>query len=170
MLYQLSYLGTSLPPGRGAAVYSQAGRPCPPRFALRFRMAQPAIGRTWHSSKGGGDSSFQPANNVLKQNKYFLLAVFVLVLASGDCVGTGEPAVQIDITTAIRAERPRCLGRRLAADRARFGAAGLVGRRIGWRLSWHSASQSGPETLRRRAGSSFHTAEDRRHWNRNRPS
>src|SRR5580704_9676989 len=37
MLYQLSYLGTSSHGGLGAAVYSQAGRPCPPRFALRAR-------------------------------------------------------------------------------------------------------------------------------------
>jgi hypothetical protein len=35
MLYQLSYLGTSSREGLGAAVYSQAGKPCPPRFALR---------------------------------------------------------------------------------------------------------------------------------------
>ena len=37
MLYQLSYLGTSRAhEGLGAAVYSQAGRPCPPRFACGF--------------------------------------------------------------------------------------------------------------------------------------
>src|ERR1019366_5120093 len=35
MLYQLSYLGTSSREGLGAAVYSQAGKLCPPRFALR---------------------------------------------------------------------------------------------------------------------------------------
>ena len=34
MLYQLSYLGTSLAAGGlGAPVYSQAKRACPPRFA-----------------------------------------------------------------------------------------------------------------------------------------
>ncbi len=34
MLYQLSYLGTSLAAGGlGAPVYSQAGQACPPRFA-----------------------------------------------------------------------------------------------------------------------------------------
>ena len=37
MLYQLSYLGTSLTAGGlGAPVYSQAGQPCPPRFAFGF--------------------------------------------------------------------------------------------------------------------------------------
>jgi hypothetical protein len=34
MLYQLSYLGTASRGRPGAAVYSQAGRPCPPRFAF----------------------------------------------------------------------------------------------------------------------------------------
>ena len=41
MLYQLSYLGTSSHGGLGAAVYSQAGRRCPPRFAYRLRVARP---------------------------------------------------------------------------------------------------------------------------------
>ena len=43
MLYQLSYLGTSEAKGLGAPVYSQAGGPCPPRFAFRLRVAQPAF-------------------------------------------------------------------------------------------------------------------------------
>src|SRR6478609_2306715 len=36
MLYQLSYLGTSLGQGPGAPVYSQAGDPCPPCFAFGY--------------------------------------------------------------------------------------------------------------------------------------
>jgi hypothetical protein len=37
MLYQLSYLGTPLAAGGlGAPVYSQAGQPCPPRFAFGY--------------------------------------------------------------------------------------------------------------------------------------
>jgi hypothetical protein len=43
MLYQLSYLGTALKPQdglKGAAVYSQAGALCPPRYAV-----QPGIAR-----------------------------------------------------------------------------------------------------------------------------
>ena len=57
MLYQLSYLGTSSHGGLGAAVYSQAGRPCPPRFAVRLRAARPCnwpkAGRVRLSPKGG---------------------------------------------------------------------------------------------------------------------
>ena len=36
MLYQLSYLGSSSRGGLEVAVYSQAGRRCPPRFAFGF--------------------------------------------------------------------------------------------------------------------------------------
>jgi hypothetical protein len=43
MLYQLSYLGTSSRGGLGAAVYSQAGEPCPPRFAFGFAWRSRAI-------------------------------------------------------------------------------------------------------------------------------
>jgi hypothetical protein len=43
MLYQLSYLGTSSRGGLGAAVYSQAGQPCPPRFAFGFAWRSRAI-------------------------------------------------------------------------------------------------------------------------------
>ena len=43
MLYQLSYLGTSNPRGGlGAGVYSQAGQPCPPRFAFLSGIARRA--------------------------------------------------------------------------------------------------------------------------------
>jgi hypothetical protein len=48
MLYQLSYLGTASRTVRlGAAVYSQAGRPCPPRFAysLVWRLRRRGAGR-----------------------------------------------------------------------------------------------------------------------------
>ena len=43
MLYQLSYLGTSgtRERGSGAPVYSQAGQPCPPRFAFGFAWRSP---------------------------------------------------------------------------------------------------------------------------------
>ena len=41
MLYQLSYPGTARHGGQGAPVYSQAGQPCPPRFAKRLREARP---------------------------------------------------------------------------------------------------------------------------------
>src|ERR1700720_4759522 len=45
MLYQLSYLGTSSRGDLGAAVYSQAGEPCPPRFAFGFVWRSRAISR-----------------------------------------------------------------------------------------------------------------------------
>jgi hypothetical protein len=49
MLYQLSYLGTSgtRERGSGAPVYSQAGQPCPPRFAFGF---------AWHSLADEGEA------------------------------------------------------------------------------------------------------------------
>ena len=43
MLYQLSYLGTSSREGLGAAVYSQAGERCPPRFACGYAWRSHAI-------------------------------------------------------------------------------------------------------------------------------
>ena len=45
MLYQLSYLGTSSHGGLGAAVYSQAGEPCPPRFAFGYAWRSHAIAK-----------------------------------------------------------------------------------------------------------------------------
>ena len=48
MLYQLSYLGTASRTVRlGAAVYSQAGRPCPPRFAYSL---------VWSGCAGGAQA------------------------------------------------------------------------------------------------------------------
>jgi hypothetical protein len=56
MLYQLSYLGTSSHGGLGAAVYSQAGEPCPPRFACGYawhgHAIWPKAERVRHSPKG----------------------------------------------------------------------------------------------------------------------
>jgi hypothetical protein len=56
LLYQLSYLGTSGPQGGlGAPVYSQAGQPCPPRFAFGFArrsQATPSAKRARRSPQG----------------------------------------------------------------------------------------------------------------------
>ena len=52
MLYQLSYLGTSSRGGLGAAVYSQAEGPCPPRFARgRTRSRRAGARDHWRPPK-----------------------------------------------------------------------------------------------------------------------
>src|SRR5689334_7709461 len=102
MLYQLSYRGVS----RAAqgpverAVYSGVGRRCPPGFAPRA-MA----GRVF-------------SRDIQNIGKPRLFRILVVVLAAGDDIGAGEPAVEIDVAAAGRAERARVLRRRPAADRA----------------------------------------------------
>ena len=69
------------------------------------------------------------AKVVGRRNAFFLC----LLLDRGDRVAAGEPAVEIDVGAALRAERPKPLGCRLAADRAvsragnRVGHAGNIG-------------------------------------------
>ncbi len=64
-----------------------------------------------------------------RRNAFFLC----LLLGRRDRVAAGEPAVEIDVGAALRAERPKPLGCRLAADRAvsragnRVGHAGNIG-------------------------------------------
>ena len=62
MLYQLSYLGTARR-GPGAPVYSQAGLPCPPRFAGGCA----ARGRVKRRPAGSGLLAPETAQNVLNQ-------------------------------------------------------------------------------------------------------
>src|SRR5947209_19565395 len=58
-----------------------------------------------------------------RRNAFFLC----LLLDRGNRVAAGEPAVEIDVGAALRAERPEPLGRRLAADRALSRAGNRVG-------------------------------------------
>src|SRR5438552_15072818 len=96
-----------------------------------------------------------PRNPFVNLKKSCLFPLLRVVLGRRDDIGTTEPAVQVDIPAARRAERARGLRGRLAADRAglelelelglwlglRFaagaGPAGLFRRRQ------HSASRSG---------------------------
>ena len=153
MLYQLSYLGTSGHGGLGAAVYSQAGKPCPPRFALRATRGaatqRPKDAACPASPEGRRRTARNNRGTDPKSPKMTLIVGFLIVLAAGDRVGIRQPAVQVDLPAALRTEGPGGLNGRFAADRARPGAA-LAGTGLGWRLSWHSTSRSEPETLRRR--------------------
>ena len=51
--------------------------------------------------------------------------VFFLVRGDGDCIDTGEPAVEIDVGAASRTEREECRGNRLAADGTRLLGNGV---------------------------------------------
>src|ERR1700682_1919745 len=79
-----------------------------------------------------------------------LFRVFVVVAGGGNNVGTRQPAVEVDVPAALGTERLRGRGGRLAADRALL-VRWLGGAGARWRLSWHSASRSESESLRRRA-------------------
>ena len=48
-----------------------------------------------------------------------LVRIFLFALPGGDGIGTGKPAVQVDIAAALGAERPRSRDGRFAADWAR---------------------------------------------------
>ena len=132
MLYQLSYLGTSSPPGtweRGFIV----------RLACPVHHAE---ARPRHASR------------TAKRRQNASIGVFVRVLASGNGVGIRQPAVQIHVPAALRTKRTRFLLGRLAADRARLlrslGRA-AAGAGVFWRLSWHSTTRIESGNLRRRA-------------------
>ena len=60
----------------------------------------------------------------------------VLLLRARDHIGTGKPAVQVDIPAAWRAERQRWLLGRLAADRALLRLAARAGPACGFNR-WH---------------------------------
>ena len=119
------------------------------------------VGYAWrsHAMAKGGACPAKPTGRrratakgplTTRKHKKILIGVFVFVLAARDRIGIRQPAVQVDIPAALRTEWLGSVGGRLAADRA-WLCAGLARAGIGWRLSWHSASRSEPETLRRRA-------------------
>jgi hypothetical protein len=119
MLYQLSYLGTSgaqKHPER--AVYSQAGRPCPPRFISGYaRRSHAEEGKASpHGPKGRAATDHRTAASEVIE--YRLSGVLVGVRFARNGVGAGQPAVQVDVATAVGTKRLGSLGRRLAADRA----------------------------------------------------
>jgi len=60
-------------------------------------------------------------------------AVLFLVFRRRDCIAAGEPAVQVDVGAALRAERPYSFVCGLAADRARL-AGFVVGHDQNWEM------------------------------------
>src|SRR5262249_1144998 len=104
MLYQLSYLGI---PGRPKG--GPSGRFID-RSGAHVRPASPL------ASPGAARLSAHP--QIIEGIRLFL--VFGVGGAAGDDVGTGEPAVQVDIAAAAGAEREFGGIGGLAADRAGF--------------------------------------------------
>mgnify|MGYP006932798990 CR=1 FL=1 len=100
MLYQLSYLGDAGAPDACGLIESRA-----------------AIGKS--NSASTRDRSISIGRGRSR------IAVFVLVRDRRDRVTPGQPAIEIDIGAAFRAERTIALDRRFAANRA--GANGLWG-------------------------------------------
>ena len=113
-------------------------------------------------SDGAGFSP--PDGHRLYGTRLFVRVILIVALTRRDGVGARQPTVQVDIATPLRAERLRRFGRRLAADRARFGARRLC------IISWHSTSRSEWGNLRHPAGRQFHIKAGQRRWCRSRPS
>ena len=148
MLYQLSYLGvpaTEQQP-EGAAVYSQAGPLCPPRFAaagrlVRFRREKAAPDHT--KRRGRPHKPLKNRRNLPKR----------LTPPRRPHPSCRELRMRpiasdwVDVLAAFRTEEPVCLDRRLTADRTRPGAV-LVCWSAGG-PSRHSTSRSGSGNPRR---------------------
>jgi hypothetical protein len=138
--FQSHALPTELPGRLGTAqgaveraVYSGPRPRCPPGFALRaLRRAQPFFA-VRHSRTQPSPRVWPPARRCVQNiGESALFRVLDVVVAAGDDVGTGQPTVEVDVAAARRAEWPRLLRRRPAADRAaraRFcGLGGLFAR------------------------------------------
>lgn len=68
--------------------------------------------------------------------KAALFRILLFAVAARNDIGPGQPAVQVDIAAAWRAERAHVVGRRTGADRAavdRLGGGGRGGRFVGHR-------------------------------------
>src|SRR5262245_49755250 len=72
-----------------------------------------------------------PKATALRLRLALLRAVLVLVVLDRHRVDAAEPAVEVDIGAAPRAERAELRHRRLAADRARLAARRLAARGLG---------------------------------------
>ena len=145
MLYQLSYLGTARREGRGAPVYSQAGRRCPPGFAFGFAGDGPASHRAakWLGNHGDGAAGIHGGPNAgrmseARTHRLHCMGRFRCAAnrrlrrrpAAGDGVGAGQPAVQVDVAAALGAERPRGLGRPACRRSGSFLAPAWPGRPV----------------------------------------
>jgi hypothetical protein len=109
MLYQLSYLGRSLRLKKPVepAVYRRHGQRCLPSRDDCFPYSCVA-GETSAGSLTGGQSI----------EVYRLFDVVLIRLGGRDDIGAGEPAMEIDVAAAGRAEWARLLIRRPIANRA----------------------------------------------------
>src|SRR3569833_1925520 len=119
MLYQLSYLGRSLGPKKPVepAVYRRHGQRC-----------LPSRGDCFPYSCVAGETSAGSLTGRQSIEVYRLFDVVLIRLGGRDDIRAGEPAVEIDVATARRAEWADLLIRRPIADRA-------ARHRLGGRLS-----------------------------------
>ena len=122
MLYQLSYLGRSregqkspasrrIIVGRGGAVYRPEGRVS--TFLLQMRGL-------------GAHPPRSPARPVQGHENAGLFDIVLVAFDDRDDIGAAEPAMQVDVAAARRAERAHRISRGPAADRT---AANRLG---GW--------------------------------------
>ena len=143
VLYQLSYLGFLLrrrTPAPKLGRYSERAAPCPglrpPQRRRRFRP--PQVSRR---PRHPGGERCPPARCAAASSPSSSAAAFT---ATGNGVAAAQPARQIDVAAARRAERPERQFRRSPADRA----AAAIG---GWgTLAGHRRYS----TSRRQVGSS----------------
>ncbi len=110
MLYQLSYLGI---PARAEKAEASG------RFIERSEGAVHPPSR----KASAGQARFRQFPQII--GKSTLFDVLDVVLAAGNNVGAGQPAVEVDVPAARRTERAERLLDRLVADRA--GARGSLG-------------------------------------------
>ena len=157
MLYQLSYPGTARHGARERRFIVRPGGcvhpPSPSASAgrARLRLCRQMAGKSREltispaslrerSAERFASAIPLPANAILSVHgvvfDILLIGLFVGFRAARDDIGAGQPAVQVDVATALGAERFGGLHRRLAADRALLGSR-LAGSGLFRWLSWH---------------------------------
>src|ERR1700722_10300608 len=99
MLYQLSYLGVSKGPRKKRraierAVYSGPKRRCLPRFAFGFARRSRTMGKVKRARRSPQGENGSARQDIAQSRLFRVLGV---VLGARDHIGTGEPAVEVDI-------------------------------------------------------------------------
>ncbi len=185
MLYQLSYLGISLAAGGlGAGVYSQAGQPCPPRFACGFAWRSHADSRKAERARRSpeGEDGLRRGALIAAENTRNIANPASSSsprhgrewhrnrTASGSGRRPGSARNKTGARPRWRACRRSGTSWPMPCRRSLAFGRPLAGAGVFCRLSWHSTSRSGSENPRRRAARSIRTAAGPRHWCRSRPS
>jgi hypothetical protein len=101
VLYQLSYLGAAHGGRTRTAGYRGSAGRCPER-------------------PGGAPDAVSTGRSGLVVLLAGSVGLILVLLRAGDRVDAGEPAVEVDVGTAPRAERGEPFGLGLAADHAEF--------------------------------------------------